>query len=108
MPMSCTELADRSGVFAHERAARAAASSSLRKARPLSLLCAFPAPGSLRIPFDNVLLTALTCERTFHDSAVKTALSRRVCSPGARGMTWTRRSPSGGPCGESERRFVPR
>lgn len=73
MPMCCKELADRNGAFAHERADRAAASSSLRKARLLLLLSPFAAPGSLRTPFDNLLLTALSCGRTFPDSAVKFA-----------------------------------
>jgi hypothetical protein len=71
--MSCTELADRNGAFAHERADRAAASSSLRKTRLLSMLSPFPVPGSLWTPFDNLLLTALSCGRTFLDSAVKFA-----------------------------------
>jgi hypothetical protein len=85
--MSGTELADRDGAFVAERAAHAVAAVSLRKATPLTRPCAFPTPPRLRIPFDNAILTALTCRRTFHDSAVKTALSRCRCSPGARGMT---------------------
>jgi hypothetical protein len=70
--MCCKELADRNSAFAHERADRAAASSSLRKAR-LLLLLSPAAPGSLRTLFDNLLLTALSCGRTFPDSAVKFA-----------------------------------
>ncbi len=95
MPMCRKELADRNGALAHERADRAAASSSLTRI------------GSLRIPFDNLLLTALSCGRTFSDSAVKFAPYHRGCSPRARGTGWIRRSPNGGLQNESERRFVP-
>jgi hypothetical protein len=95
VPMCRTELADRNGALAHESADRAAGASSLTQI------------GSLRTPFDNLLLTALSCGRTFPDSAVKFAPYRCGCGPRARGMTWTRRSPTGGRRIERERHFVP-
>ena len=94
MPTCCKELADRSGAAAREHADRTA-SSRMRNTHLRSIPSALPAQsdvalriraplsdtrntfGNLPIASDIISLTALSCRRTFVDSAIKKASVRR-------------------------------